>query len=218
MSDPRNIKDQVKKLLDSDQRYQAIRLIQTNYGVSEADAEKLLSTLENEEPQQSTNSSPSSNAGCNGCFSGVLKVGGILIGLLGLLFLAATAFFYYFYEDFKKDAISVRGIVADTVYAPPTSPTDTTRSVYLIFNYPIEDSVYTYQTSTSYPEYEYLVQDSVYLLVNSSNPENATLESDTVMEDFYLIFGIAGAVCLFIAGVLWFLGKTKNPVPEQSKL
>lgn len=212
MSDPKNIKAQIKQLLESDQRYQAIRLIQNTYGISEADAEKLLSTLENEEPQQRTSSTPASNAGCNGCFSGVLKVGSILIGLLGLLFLAATAFFYYFYEDFKKDAISVRGIVADTVYVTPTSPTDTTRSVYLVFNYPVEDSVYTYQTSTTYPEFEYLVQDSVYLLVNTSNPEYATLESDTVMEDFYLIFGIAGGVCLFIAGVLFFLSRSPRNV------
>jgi hypothetical protein len=212
MSDPKNIKAQIKQLLESDQRYQAIRLIQNTYGISEADAEKLLSTLENEEPQQRTSSTPASNAGCNGCFSGVLKVGSILIGLLGLLFLAATAFFYYFYEDFKKDAISVRGIVADTVYVTPTSPTDTTRSVYLVFNYPVEDSVYTYQTSTTYPEFEYLVQDSVYLLVNASNPEYATLESDTVMEDFYLIFGIAGGVCLFIAGVLFFLSRPPRNV------
>jgi hypothetical protein len=212
MSDPKNIKAQIKQLLESDQRYQAIRLIQNTYGISEADAEKLLSTLENEEPQQSTSSTPASNAGCNGCFSGVLKVGSILIGLLGLLFLAATAFFYYFYEDFKKDAISVRGIVADTVYVTPTSPTDTTRSVYLVFNYPVEDSVYTYQTSTTYPEFEYLVQDSVYLLVTTSNPEYATLESDTVMEDFYLIFGIAGGVCLFIAGVLFFLSRPPRNV------
>jgi len=212
MSDPKNIKAQIKQLLESDQRYQAIRLIQNTYGISEADAEKLLSTLENEEPQQHTSSTPASNAGCNGCFSGVLKVGSILIGLLGLLFLAATAFFYYFYEDFKKDAISVRGIVADTVYVTPTSPTDTTRSVYLVFNYLVEDSVYTYQTSTTYPEFEYLVQDSVYLLVNASNPEYATLESDTVMEDFYLIFGIAGGVCLFIAGVLFFLSRSPRNV------
>jgi hypothetical protein len=119
---------------------------------------------------------------------------------------------YYFYEDFKKDAISVRGIVADTVYVTPTSPTDTTRSVYLVFNYPVEDSVYTYQTSTTYPEFEYLVQDSVYLLVTTSNPEYATLESDTVMEDFYLIFGIAGGVCLFIAGVLFFLSRPPRNV------
>ncbi|HCZ35210.1 MAG TPA: hypothetical protein DHV26_04715, partial [Cytophagales bacterium] len=205
-------KAQVKQLLESDQRYQAIRLIQNTYGISESDAEKLLSTLENEEPQQYTSSTPASNAGCNGCFSGVLKVGSILIGLLGLLFLAATGFFYYFYEDFKKDAISVRGIVADTVYATPTSPTDTTRNVYLVFNYPVEDSVYTYQTSTTYPEFEYLVQDSVYLLVNASNPEYATLESDTVMEDFYLIFGIAGGVCLFVAGVLFFLSRSPRKV------
>jgi hypothetical protein len=27
------------------------------------------------------------------------------------------------------------------------------------------------------------------------------------MEDFYLIFGIAGGVCLFIAGVLFFFRK-----------
>lgn len=212
MSDPKNIKAQVKQLLESDQRYQAIRLIQNTYSISESDAEKLLSTLENEEPQQNTSSTPASNAGCNGCFSGVLKVGSILIGLLGLLFLAATAFFYYFYEDFKKDAISVRGIVADTVYVTPTSPTDTTRSVYLVFNYPVEDSVYTYQTSTTYPEFEYLIQDSVYLLVNASNPEYATLESDTVMEDFYLIFGIAGGVCLFVAGVLFFLSRSPRKV------
>lgn len=212
MSDPKNIKAQIKQLLESDQRYQAIRLIQNTYGISEADAEKLLSTLEDEEPQQSTSATPSSNAGCNGCFSGVLKVGSILIGLLGLLFLAATAFFYYFYEDFKKDAISVRGIVADTVYVTPTSPTDTTRSVYLVFNYQVEDSVYSYQTSTTHPDTEYLVQDSINLLVNTNNPEYATLESDGVMEDFYLIFGIAGGVCLFVAGVLFFLGSSSRNV------
>lgn len=212
MSDPKNIKAQVKQLLESDQRYQAIRLIQNTYGISEADAEKLLSTLENEEPNQRTNSTPASNAGCNGCFSGVLKVGSILIGLLGLLFLAATAFFYYFYEDFKQDAISVRGIVADTVYVMPTSPTDTTRSVYLVFNYQVEDSSYTYQTVTTYPEYEYSVQDSVDLLVNRINPDYATLEADQVMEDFYLIFGIAGGVCLFVAGVLFFLGRSTRSV------
>lgn len=213
MSDPKNIKAQIKKLLASDQRYQAIRLIQNTYGISETDAEKLLSTLENEEPppRPGSGAAPASNTGCNGCFAGVLKVGSILIGLLGLLFLAATAFFYYFYEDFKKDAISVRGIVADTVYVMPTSSTDTTRSVYLVLNYQVQDSIYTYQTVTTYPEFEYLVQDSVYLLVNASNPDYATLESDNVMEDFYLIFGIAGGVCLFVAGVLFFLGRsTRN--------
>jgi hypothetical protein len=76
----------------------------------------------------------------------------------------------------------------------------------------VEDSVYTYQTSTTYPEFEYLVQDSVYLLVTTSNPEYATLESDDVMEDFYLIFGIAGGVCLFVAGVLFFLGSSSRNV------
>lgn len=214
MSDPKNIKAQIKQLLESDQRYQAIRLIQNTYGISETDAEKLLSTLENEEPppRPDSGAAPASNTGCNGCFSGVLKVGSILIGLLGLLFLAATAFFYYFYEDFKKDAISVRGIVADTVYVTPTSPTDTTRNVYLVLNYQVQDSIYTYQTITAYPEYEYLVQDSVYLLVNESNPDYATLESDNVMEDFYLIFGIAGGVCLFVAGVLFFLGSSSRRV------
>lgn len=214
MSDPKNIKAQIKKLLASDQRYQAIRLIQNTYGISETDAEKLLSTLENEEPppRPGSGAAPASNTGCNGCFAGVLKVGSILIGLLGLLFLAATAFFYYFYEDFKKDAISVRGIVADTVYVTPTSPTDTTRNVYLVLNYQVQDSIYTYQTITAYPEYEYLVQDSVYLLVNESNPDYATLESDNVMEDFYLIFGIAGGVCLFVAGVLFFLGSSSRRV------
>ncbi len=214
MSDPKNIKAQIKKLLASDQRYQAIRLIQNTYGISETDAEKLLSTLENEEPppRPGSGAAPASNTGCNGCFAGVLKVGSILIGLLGLLFLAATAFFYYFYEDFKKDAISVRGIVADTVYVTPTSPTDTTHNVYLVLNYQVQDSIYTYQTITAYPEYEYLVQDSVYLLVNESNPDYATLESDNVMEDFYLIFGIAGGVCLFVAGVLFFLGSSSRRV------
>jgi hypothetical protein len=202
MSDPRNIKDQVKKLLAADQRYQAIRLIQTTYGISEADAEKLLTTLDQEEPQQPVNQ-PTAQS-CGGCFSGFLKVGSILIGLLGLLFLAATAFFYYFYEDFKKDAIPVRGIVADTVYAAPVAPTDTVRQVYLVFEYAVADSVYTCQSATSYSEFEYQVQDSVNLLINSSDPTYATLVADDIMEDFYLIFGIAGAVCLFIAGVLWF--------------
>lgn len=212
MSDPKNIKAQVRQLLETDQRYQAIRLIQNTYGVSEADAEKLLDTLEKDEPQPGSGSTPAANAGCNGCFSGVLKVGSILICLLGLLFLAATAFFYYFYEDFKKDAIAVRGIVADTVYATPTSPNDTIRSVYLVLNYKVEDSVYTSQTSTSYPESEYVVQDSINLLVNASNPDYATLDSDDVMEDFYLIFGIAGGVCLFVAGVLFFLSRSPRNV------
>lgn len=208
MNDPRNIKDQVKKLLDSDQRYQAVRLIQTTYGVSEADAEKLLTTLDQDEPQKPVNRSTAK--GCGGCFSGFLKVGSILIGLLGLLFLAATAFFYYFYEDFKKDAVPVRGIVADTVYAAPVTPTDTTREVYLVFEYEVADSVYSYQTVTTYPEFEYQVHDSVDLLMNGNDPTYATLAADDVMEDFYLIFGIAGAVCLFIAGVLWFLGRAAN--------
>ena len=208
MSDPRNIKDQVKKLLNSDQRYQAIRLIQTTYGVSEADAEKLLTTLDQDAPQQPVNQSAAQ--GCGGCFSGFLKVGSILIGLLGLLFLAATAFFYYFYEDFKKDAVPVKGIIADTIHVAPVTPTDTTRQVFLVFEYAVGDSVYSYQTVTTYPEFEYLVQDSVDLLINGTDPTYATLAADGVMEDFYLIFGIAGAVCLFIAGVLWFLGRAAN--------
>ncbi|MCW5911302.1 MAG: hypothetical protein KIT62_09525 [Cyclobacteriaceae bacterium] len=215
MSDPKNIKDQVRKLLDSDQRYQAIRLIQNTYGVSEADAQKLLGTLEKDEPNRVTLSGQASNPGCGGCLSGTMKAGSILSGLLALLFLGLTAFFYYFYEDFKKDAVPVRGIVADAVYAEPASPTDTLKTVYLIFRYQFNDSLYTYQTATSYPEYEYPVQDSVDLLVNGNNPEYASLPADEVMEDFYLIFGIAAGVMLFIAIVLWFLGRSVRAAPAQ---
>jgi hypothetical protein len=208
MNDPRNIKDQIKKLLESDQRYQAIRLIQNTYGITEADAEKLLSTLDENESQQQP-ATQSTAQGCGGCFSGVLKIGSILVGLLGLLFLAATAFFYYFYEDFKKDAIPVKGIVADTVYVAPISPSDTTHNVYLVLEYEVEDSVYTYQTATTYSKFEYHVLDSVDLLVNGNDPSYASLAADNIMNDFYLIFGIAGMVMLFVAGVLWFLSRSK---------
>lgn len=213
MADPKNIKDQVRKLLESDQRYQAIRLIQNTYGVSEADAEKLLSTLDSddEEPKQETQQPQSTqSSGCSGCFSGLLKVGSVLIGLLGLLFLAVTAFFYYFYEDFKNDAIPVKGIVADTVYAAPVTSTDTIRQVFLVFEYQVADSAYRYQTITTYPAHEYLVQDSVDLFINGSDPTYASLASDDVMEDFYLIFGIAAGVCLFLAIVLWLLSRASR--------
>jgi hypothetical protein len=208
MNDPRNIKDQIKKLLESDQRYQAIRLIQNTYGVTEADAEKLLSTLDENEPQQQP-AAQSTAQGCGGCFSGVLKIGSVLVGLLGLLFLAATAFFYYFYEDFKKDAFPVKGVIADTVYVAPISPSDTTRNVYLVLEYTVGDSVYTYQTATTYSKFEYHVLDSVDLLVNGNDPSYASLAADNFMNDFYLIFGIAGMVMLFVAGVLWFLSRSK---------
>ncbi|HNR73389.1 MAG: hypothetical protein UZ12_BCD005001711 [Bacteroidetes bacterium OLB12] len=212
MSDPTHIKDQVKKLLESDQRYQALRLIQNTYSVTESEAEKLLATLADDEPAKPTQSQATTN-GCGGCFSSLFKVGSILVGLLGLLFLAATVFFYYFYEDFKKDAVPVRGIVAETVQAEPVTPTDTIQKVFLVFKYEVADSVYTYQTITTYPATEYLVQDSVNLLINSNDPTYASLEADEVMEDFYLIFGIAAGVCFFVAFVLWFVSRipTKNP-------
>lgn len=206
MSDPQPIKNQVKKLLENDQRYQAVRLIQNTYGVTESEAEKLLATLANDESTKPTQSQTAAK-GCGGCFSSLFKVGSILVGLLGLLFLAATVFFYYFYEDFKKDAIPVRGIVAETVKAAPVTPTDTTQQVFLVFRYEVADSVYTYQTITTYPASEYLVQDSVDLLINSNDPTYASLTADEVMEDFYLIFGIAAGVCFFVAFVLWFVGR-----------
>lgn len=213
MADPKRIKDQVKKLLESDQRYQAIRLIQNTYGVSEANAEKLLSTLDSddEEPKPETQQPQTTqSSGCAGCFSGLLKIGSILIGLLGLLFLAVTVFFYYFYEEFKSDAIPVKGIVADTVYAAPVTSSDTTRQVFLVFEYHVADSAYRYQTITTYPAHEYLVQDSVDLFINGNDPTYASLASDDVMEDFYLIFGIAAGVCLFVAIVLWFLSRASR--------
>ncbi|MBX2900384.1 MAG: DUF3592 domain-containing protein [Cyclobacteriaceae bacterium] len=207
MNNPKDIKEQVRKLLESDQRYQAIRLIQNTYGVNEAEATRLLETLRKDAAPANATQKQIPIKGCGGCASAALKVGSILSLLLGLLFLGVTAFFYYFYEDFKKDATPVRGIIDEVKIAPPTQATDTTQSVFLVFKYSFQDSVYTCQTISSYPKKDFQAKDSVTLLVNPANPEYASLPADEVMQDFYLIFGIATAVMLVIALVLWFLSR-----------
>ncbi len=212
MSDPKHIKDQVKKLLESDQRYQAIRLIQNTYNVSEGEAEKLLSTLDkDDEPTQNT-PQPPAQSGCMGCFSGLFKIGSILFGLTGILLLGILAVVYYYAEDFKKESIPVRGIVADTVHLPRTS-TDTIQNVYLVFNYEAKDSLRSFQTTTSYPETLYQVQDSVDLRVNPNDADYATIDDESFFDDVFLVFGIAAGVMFFFALVLWIIGRATNNKP-----
>lgn len=213
MSDPKHIKDQVKKLLESDQRYQAIRLIQNTYNVSEGEAEKLLSTLDkDDEPAQNTPQPPAQSGGCMGCFSGLFKIGSILFALAGILLLGILAVVYYYAEDFKKESIPVRGIVADTVHLPRTS-TDTIQNVYLVFNYEIKDSLRSYQTTTSYPETLYQVQDSVDLRVNPNDADYATIDDESFFDDVFLVFGIVAGVMFFFALVLWIIGRAANNKP-----
>lgn len=211
MTDPKHIKDQVRKLLESDQRYQAIRLIQNTYHVSESEAEKLLTTLDKEEdePKHNTQHTPDQSSGCLGCFSGLLKVGSILFALGGMLFLAIIAVIYYYSEDFKKESIPVRGIVADTVHAPFNS-TDTIQNVYLVLNYEVKDSLRSYQTITAYPETRYRMKDSVNLLVNPNDADYATLDEENIFEDFYLVFGIGAGTLFFFGLVLWVISRTTN--------
>ncbi|HRF32763.1 MAG TPA: DUF3592 domain-containing protein [Cyclobacteriaceae bacterium] len=213
MSDPKHIKDQVKKLLESDQRYQAIRLIQNAYNVSEREAEKLLSTLDkDDEPAQNTPLPPTRSGGCLGCFSGLFKVGSILFALAGILLLGILAVVYYYAEDFKKESIPVRGIVADTVHVSRTT-TDTIQNVYLILNYEVRDSLRSYQTTTSYPETLYPVQDSVDLRVNPNDADYATIDDESFFDDVFLVFGIAAGVMFFFAIVLWVIGRAANNRP-----
>ncbi len=194
-----NLKLQLILLLAAGRRQQAVTLLQQQFNISAADAEKLIHALESEikttaaRPQQSV-------AGLAGCAMMVLRSVSIIIGMMALLCLAGAAYYWYSAQQFAQQAIRVKGEVIELAPENSTGP-----AVAPVVAYRYNGRLFTYYSNNYSHPPDYKVNDEVVMLVSATDPEKAIIDSFSEQFSVTLGFVIIGAFLLAVSLTIGFI-------------
>ncbi|GIV36346.1 MAG: hypothetical protein KatS3mg032_0725 [Cyclobacteriaceae bacterium] len=199
MNIPSDLKLQLIRLLAAGKRQQAVTYLRQQFTISTADAEKLISVLEDEittsaaRPLQSV-------AGLAGCAILVLRSASIIIGMMALLCLAGAAYFWYSAQQFAQQAIRLKGKVIELVPENSAGP-----AVAPVVAYRYNGRLFTYYSNNYSHPPDYEVNDEVVMLVSATDPEKATIDSFREQFSVSLGFVIIGAFLLAVSLTIGFI-------------
>ncbi|MCK6617394.1 MAG: DUF3592 domain-containing protein [Cyclobacteriaceae bacterium] len=196
---------EVRRLLNQNKRFEAVRYLQNTLNVSNTDADRLVQAVENEIRLETQEVLKPVAETAKGCGNVVIKVISIGLGFFGVVFILIGIGTYLLFNYIEADAVEVQGRVVDL--RPSPSGGDGFA--------PVIEYEWNGQTKTHYSEVyasppDFEAGQVVPVYVNPSNPDTATIIYEETGWIFISVFGGIGAVFIIIAIVLFRFGKKMN--------